>query len=148
MNRRNTFIRTRFDLCSGCGLCQLACSFQLLGGYNPHRALIRITHKSENLYHFPIVCSQCQNPYCANICPVKAIDRHPETGAMIVDHNKCIGCGLCAQYCPTGMVTIDPEIKKSVKCDLCNGNPACVITCPTGALEIAFTDSPKESDNE
>ena len=148
MNKRNSFIKTRFDLCSGCGLCQLACSFQLLGGYNPHRALIQITHKSENLYHFPIVCSQCQNPYCANICPVKAIERNPETGALVIDHKKCIGCGLCTQYCPTDMVTIDPELKKSVKCDLCNGDPSCVKACPTGALEIAFTNSPKESDNE
>ena len=148
MNKRNSFIKTRFDLCSGCGLCQLACSFQLLGGYNPHRALIQITHKSENLYHFPIVCSQCQNPYCANICPVKAIERNPETGALVIDHKKCIGCGLCTQYCPTGMVTIDPELKKSVKCDLCNGDPSCVKACPTGALKIAFTNSPKESDNE
>ncbi len=148
MNRRNLFIKTNFDLCSGCGMCQLACSFQLLGGYNPHRSLIQIKHKSENLYHFPIVCSQCQNPYCANICPVKAINRHPETDALIIDHKKCIGCGLCTQYCPTDMVTIDPELKKSVKCDLCNGDPSCVKACPTGALKIAFTDSPKESDNE
>ncbi|MBC2733606.1 MAG: hypothetical protein HF981_04550 [Desulfobacteraceae bacterium] len=74
-----------FDLCTGCSLCQLACSMRLLGGYNPHRALLKIEHVSENLYHFPTVCNQCANPYCANVCPVQAIQRDPTTGAMVVD---------------------------------------------------------------
>ena len=39
----NRFIKTNFDLCTGCGICQLVCSQRLLGGYNPHRALLRIT---------------------------------------------------------------------------------------------------------
>lgn len=149
MNTPDLFIRTRFDLCSGCCLCQLACSYQLLGGYNPHRALIRIHHKSENLYHFPVVCSQCQNPYCANICPVKAINRNTETGAMVIDHQLCVACGLCTKYCPTHMIIIDPGIDKAVKCDLCQGDPSCVKTCPTGALEIvAAKNSQKEPCNE
>ncbi|MBI9073972.1 MAG: 4Fe-4S dicluster domain-containing protein [Desulfatibacillum sp.] len=141
-------IKTNFDLCTGCSLCQLACSQRLLGGYNPHRALLRITHKTENLYHFPLVCNQCENPYCANVCPVKAISRNPQTGAMVVDHDTCIGCNMCRKYCPIEMVGVDPDLNKSVKCDLCNGNPACVAVCPTGALELAYRALPDKKNNE
>ena len=129
------FIKANFDLCTGCSLCQLACSARLFGGYNPHRAVLKIKHVTENLYHFPVVCNQCANPYCANVCPVKAIERNETTGAMVVDQDKCIGCNLCSRYCPIHVVGVDPDLEKSVKCDLCNGDPRCVAACPTGALE-------------
>ena len=129
-------IKTNFDLCTGCSLCQLACSARLLGGYNPHRALLKIEHRSENLYHFPVVCNQCTNAYCANVCPVDAISRSPVTGAMVVDHDKCVGCNLCHRYCPIHVVGVDEKFKKSVKCDLCDGDPQCVQICPTGALQL------------
>lgn len=135
------FIKTSFDLCTGCSLCQLACSERLLGGYNPHRALLRIDHRVENLYHFPSVCNQCANPYCANVCPAGAIARNPDTGAMVIDQKKCISCKLCRRYCPIGIIGADPETGKSVKCDLCNGDPQCVAACPTGALEFVRIDT-------
>jgi Fe-S-cluster-containing hydrogenase component 2 len=128
-------IITHFDLCTGCGICQLACSERLLGGYNPHRALLQIEHRCENLYHFPTVCNQCDNAYCARVCPVGAIGRDPATGALVVDRDRCIACNLCHRYCPLHIVGVDAELKKSVKCDLCGGAPACVAACPTGALE-------------
>ena len=139
------FIKTNFDRCTGCGLCQLACSERLLGGYNPHRALLRISHTCENLYHFPTVCNQCENAYCANVCPVKAITRDAATAALVVDPDKCVGCNLCNRYCPLHIVGVDPERNKSVKCDLCGGDPACVAACPTDALELAWRDA---CDNE
>ena len=132
------FIKANFDLCTGCSRCQLACSMRLLGGYNPHRALLKIEHVNENLYHLPTVCNQCSNPYCANVCPVKAIMKDRNTGALVVDHDKCIACNLCHKYCPIGMIAVDPYLKKAVKCDLCDGDPRCVAACPTGALIIAF----------
>lgn len=131
-------IKSNFDLCTGCGMCQLECSFHLLGAYNPNRSLLRIETRTENLYHFPIICNQCENAYCANVCPVKAIQRNKETGALIVDHEICVGCNLCSRYCPIEMAGVDPDLKKSVKCDLCNGDPACVKVCPTGALELVY----------
>jgi Fe-S-cluster-containing hydrogenase component 2 len=133
------FIKTNFDLCTGCGICTLVCSQRLLGGYNPHRALLRITHSQENLYHHPVVCNQCQNAYCANVCPVGAIGRNPVTYALEVDHALCVGCDLCQRYCPIGVVGVDPDLKKAVKCDLCQGDPRCVAACPTGALELAVS---------
>ncbi|MBC7322564.1 MAG: 4Fe-4S dicluster domain-containing protein, partial [Acetomicrobium sp.] len=93
-------IITHFDLCTGCKLCQLACSERIFAGYNPHKSLLQIKHHSENLYHFPIVCNQCENAYCSRVCPVDAILRDSFTGAMVVDPDKCIACNLCNIYCP------------------------------------------------
>jgi len=33
------------------------------------------------------------------------------------------------------VITIDPDSKKALKCDLCGGEPACVPACPVNALE-------------
>jgi Fe-S-cluster-containing hydrogenase component 2 len=137
-------ILTHFDLCTGCSLCQLACSAHHRGGYNPHQALLDIRHASENLYHFPTVCNQCRNPYCANVCPVEAVSRQPRTGALTVDAQRCIGCGLCRRYCPVGMIRVDAVSGKALKCDLCGGDPACVAACPTGALELVAAVAPQE----
>lgn len=143
---RHHFIKTSFDRCTGCSLCQLACSARLLGGYNPHRAALAIRHRTENLYHFPTVCNHCQNPFCANVCPVAAISRHPDTGAMVVNSGACIGCGMCARYCPIDMIRVDADRGKAVKCDLCGGDtPRCVATCPTGALVLAVCETGAES---
>ncbi|MDX2440134.1 MAG: 4Fe-4S dicluster domain-containing protein [Desulfobacterales bacterium] len=130
-----TYIHTNFDKCTGCSICQLACSFDLFKGYNPRLARLTIKSKKENLYHLPVVCNQCENAYCMNVCPVKAINRSDE-GIVAIDPDKCIGCGLCAQYCPIEMIFINPETKKAYKCELCQGEPLCVEACPTGALEL------------
>ncbi len=133
-------IQTRFDLCTGCRLCQMACSFHHLDGYNPRRSRLRIEDRSENLYHFPVVCNQCENPYCANVCPVNAIERDPKTSALVVDQERCIGCGLCIRYCPVEMIHLDPVLEKAVKCNLCNGIPECVSACPTSALILVIKE--------
>ncbi len=130
------FIRARFDICTGCSLCQIACSNHLSGGYNPSRSVLRIEHRRENLYHLPVVCTQCENAYCANVCPFKAITVDEKSGAKVVNAEKCDGCGLCVEYCPIEVIFMDPETEKAVKCDLCGGDPKCVQICPTEALSF------------
>ena len=137
---KRLFIKTNFDLCTGCSLCQLACSGKILGGYNPYRSALRIRNERENLYHFRVVCNQCDNAYCMNVCPAQAISADAATGVKLVDHDKCVGCGICARYCPIGVIAVDPELKKSVKCDMCGGDPLCVKTCPTGALQAVTVE--------
>lgn len=107
----------------------------LFGGYNPGLSRLVILNKTENLYHFPIVCNQCENAYCMNVCPAKAIKRNT-SGVVTIDTKKCIACGLCAQYCPIGVIVLDPETGKAFKCELCQGKPLCIEACPTGALEL------------
>ena len=109
----------------------------LTGGYNPRRSRLLIQAENENLYHIPAVCNQCENAYCMNACPANAILRN-EDGIVCIDHDKCISCGLCVQYCPMGMATLDPDTGKAVKCELCQGQPLCVEACPTFALELVY----------
>ncbi len=130
-----TLIHIHFDKCTGCSLCQLACSMDLTCGYNPRRSRLAIHRRHENLYHIPVVCNQCENAYCMNVCPSNAITRN-DKGIVCIDQKGCVGCGLCVEHCPIGAVTLDPDTKKAVKCELCQGNPLCVEVCPTGALEL------------
>lgn len=130
------FIKANFDLCTGCRLCQLACSERNFHGFNPRLALLKISPSPDHLCHFPVPCSHCRNPFCMNVCPAGAIYRDESTDAVRIDAESCIGCGLCAKYCPVGVIIREPEGKKFAKCDLCGGEPKCVSACPTGALVL------------
>ena len=41
---------------------------------------------------------------CLYVCPTGAAD----TENSIIDVNKCIGCGVCAQSCPSGAISMVP----------------------------------------
>jgi anaerobic dimethyl sulfoxide reductase subunit B (iron-sulfur subunit) len=66
--------------------------------------------------------------------------KDPETDLVVVDADKCIGCGHCAMACPYGVPTVDRKAGHSVKCDGCidrvkaGKKPICVEACPLRAL--------------
>lgn len=132
---------TRFDVCTGCRVCELVCSFVKEGAFNPRYARLRIEAAAAGLYQQPVVCIQCDNPACMRVCPTGAIYRDSLTQAVILNQDKCHNCGLCVQYCPIAMVQVYPGASKPSKCDHCEGEPACVAFCPTGAL--VFVDIPE-----
>lgn len=65
--------------------------------------------------------------------PVGAISRD-DNGAMVVNHDRCLRCKMCAIACPLGATLYDYVEDKMVKCDPCGGDPACVKLCPSGAI--------------
>jgi Fe-S-cluster-containing hydrogenase component 2 len=71
-----------------------------------------------------------------DVCPVGAISRDEETGAIVLDQDLCIGCNMCLTVCPLGGISVDPETGTIIKCDLCQGDPECVKHCVYGALEF------------
>lgn len=137
------YLRSEFDLCTGCGICLLVCSKRAFGGYNPRLALLRILSEDENLVNRPLVCTQCENPFCLQVCPVHAISKDPETGVVLIDKETCTGCGDCVSACPDHMIRLDND-RKADKCDLCGGDPLCVKYCPSGALKLVELVSKQE----
>jgi Fe-S-cluster-containing hydrogenase component 2 len=131
-------ILTDYSLCTGCRICQLACSEKKCSSYNPSRALLRIKEHDE-VYNSPIVCMQCGNPACLRVCPIGAISKD-SNNTVIIDHDKCTGCGICQKYCPQNVIVLytqnNSQKKKAHKCNLCEGFPECASACPTGALKI------------
>lgn len=136
-------IQVDVDKCVGCRTCEVTCSLKNTGQSNPTRSRIRVI-RYEKLGHFhnyiPMVCQQCSEPLCMDACPVNALSRNNETGAVVVDEDNCIGCRVCTMVCPIGGVSIDPVTKIAVKCDLCGGDPECVKVCDQEALRLVSRD--------
>jgi Fe-S-cluster-containing hydrogenase component 2 len=123
------------DKCSGCHICELACSATKNRAFGPRRARITVKTIEPGIIDLVTVCLQCSDPACMKICPVNAIRKDENTGIVLIDEGKCTGCGLCTKVCPVGAIKLDPKTRKAIKCDLCLGDPVCVKWCPTGALE-------------
>ncbi len=123
-------------ICSGCETCQLMCSLEKSGAFNPKKSRIKVVSLSVGI-SMPITCQQCEDPACQKACPEKAIVPHKKLNLVMVDEKKCTGCMACVGACPFGIMAYDPEKKKAIKCDLCEGNPACVQYCPSKVLVLA-----------
>ncbi|MBI4594972.1 MAG: 4Fe-4S dicluster domain-containing protein [Candidatus Tectomicrobia bacterium] len=114
-------------LCIGCQECELVCSLTKTGIFNPKLARIKVVF-SEGGATYPIICRHCQKPACKEACPVDALSHNLETGAVVLDEKKCIGCRACVEACPFGAIQVGPN-NEILKCDLCGGNPVCVQFC-------------------
>ncbi len=122
--------------CTGCGLCELACSYENEKVYNPAKSRIKVERVGMPAEAIVVACEQCIKAECVDACPLNAIAENEETGAYVVDESICTGCGLCVEACPLDIIKIHPEKEVAMKCDLCNGNPKCIGRCPTGALSL------------
>lgn len=92
-------------------------------------------------------CRHCLEPACASACPVGALHA-TETGAVMYDNDKCLGCRYCMMACPYGIPRYDwdEQVPYVRKCILCydkikeGGQPACTSSCPTGATIFGTRD--------
>lgn len=55
---------------------------------------------------------------------------------ILIDEEKCNGCGLCAKACAEGAIAIVDGKAKLVSEIYCDGLGACIGECPEGALTI------------
>lgn len=119
------------DRCTGCRSCELACSASKEGEFIPERSRIHILSNTMEGWSRPILCLQCEDPMCMGVCPVEAISKTKTTQGdhlIEIDRGKCIGCHRCMVACPIGAIDFFPNLK-SIKCDLCGGDPQCVKFC-------------------
>ena len=99
-------------------------------------------------------CMHCLQPACVTVCPTEALYK-TEEGPVLYDENRCIGCQYCRTACPFSIPRFDWEKERVVrKCVMCadrieNGlEPACVKTCPPGALSFGEREAAIAKANE
>jgi len=129
--------------CTGCRMCEVVCSASHGSGTNPAKSRIHVIKWEWEGLMIPMFCQQCKDAPCIVACPVKALYRDEEYGRVIVDTERCIGCKLCIAVCPFGGMGWDSEENRVIKCDFCDGDPACVRFCSTQA--IRFVDASEVS---
>jgi Fe-S-cluster-containing hydrogenase component 2 len=126
--------------CVACGQCEIVCALFKKAYYDPNASCIRVEISVEESLSYPILCIQCEDPKCQQSCPSGAILRNEETGAVVVDEDRCIGCKMCILACPFGCIRFQEKERKVLKCDLCSGDPECIHFCPTQALEFCESE--------
>ena len=159
--------------CIGCHACAIACKAEngtppdvwwskVLTGEVGKYPNARITYK-------PVLCMHCQNAPCVDVCPTGASFKRAD-GIVVVDYDKCMGCGYCRVVCPydarTFVEKIEPYYPEfgltpyeevmykkhqagvAEKCNFClervaqGQEPACVETCPAYARHFGDLDDP------
>lgn len=131
--------------CVGCNVCAIACSLRHTGTCNPARARLRVDTDEDIGLTFMRVCHRCKKPPCKDACPEEALSKDPDTGVMVLDEERCIGCGECIAACPFGAMFLDPATEFPIVCDLCRGDPACYKFCSIKAISYKPSDSPTEN---
>lgn len=141
------WIARDYSRCSGCRRCEVACSSHHEGKIWPDASRVRVYMLVPGA-EFPHLCSQCDDAPCIKSCPVSALTVSKYTGAIIVDDEKCTGCGECIEACPGRIPFIHPTRGKAVICDLCNGDPQCVRVCHEGRWDALYLTSKTPMGNE
>lgn len=156
--------------CIGCKACQIACSEwndlrdevgECVGVYdNP----IDLTDQSWTVMRFQETeeygklewlirkdgCMHCADPGCLKACPSPGAIIQYENGIVDFHEENCIGCGYCVSGCPFNIPRISKKDNKAYKCTLCSDRvavgqePACVKTCPTGAIQFGTKENMKK----
>jgi carbon-monoxide dehydrogenase iron sulfur subunit len=132
------------EVCMGCHLCEVYCQLQhaqskdLIKAFkreSPH-PLPRLRVEEKGAVSLSVRCHQCDEAPCIYACLTGAITRDHVTGVIRVDEERCAGCWTCILVCPFGAIRRDSKQRKTIKCDLCEGEnvPVCVANCPNEAL--------------
>ncbi|MDR2504309.1 MAG: dimethylsulfoxide reductase subunit B [Deltaproteobacteria bacterium] len=148
--------------CSGCKTCMVAC---IDGNDLPLGVMWRrvaeytgggwvkqpgSTYSQDVFsYYASISCNHCADPICVKNCPTTAMHKNAQ-GIVLVDHNKCVGCGYCRWSCPYSAPQLNKALGKMTKCDFCAKRldaglkPLCVQACPMRAIHFGEYEELKQ----
>ena len=99
-------------------------------------------------------CMHCADPGCLKACPAPGAIVQYSNGIVDFIEEHCIGCGSCVTGCPFNIPRISKQDNKAYKCTLCSDRvgvglePACVKTCPTGAITFGCKEDMIEQAEE
>lgn len=130
------------SLCTGCRSCEMACSFAHTSSFSFNDSRIRIEKTEEDGQDIPLVCRQCDNSRCLEVCAPGALERDPVSRALCFNPKLCDKCHKCVEACAFCAVNVHPDSGHPLFCDLCGGDPACVERCPSGALVYGRVGEP------
>ncbi len=135
------FVSADLEKCTGCSVCEYACSMVKEKTYNPTKSRIRAIRLGP-LANIAITCRHCEDPACVTACPKEALSQEEKTGVIMIDEEKCNGCSWCIEACPFGAMMLHPTKGVVSTCDNCKdlGEPQCVKWCPEEALEFLTAD--------
>jgi 2-oxoglutarate ferredoxin oxidoreductase subunit delta len=75
--------------------------------------------------------------------------RRPPRGRVTVFPNWCKGCGLCVEFCPTGVLEQGPDGRVTVthpeRCTACRW---CELHCPDFAIFVADIEPEERAEAE
>jgi formate dehydrogenase iron-sulfur subunit len=138
------------DACTGCKACVVGCN--KMNGLDPDETWRAVGTIHGGTTHHPIqqtvttACHHCLDPACMSGCPVGAYEKNPETGIVKHLDDQCIGCQYCTLTCPYEVPQYNKRLGIVRKCDMCQDRlaegeaPACVESCPNGAIAIKIVD--------
>ena len=93
--------------CTGCLQCEMACSYENYGMFNPSKSRIKVFSFEHEGRKVPYTCTQCADAWCMTACPVDAIigaAKHMHTVLV----GECTGCELCLAPCPVDCIQMVP----------------------------------------
>ena len=135
--------------CTGCGTCSIACKDR--AGLPDELDFLQVeaneggVYPDPELYYRVVHCFHCDQPACAEACPVEAISKE-EDGLTVINAEECTGCGECIEACPFDAIVMLPD-GIAAKCDGCADEIArgwtttCVRACPMRALYYDTEDA-------
>src|ERR1700761_4437244 len=95
-------------------------------------------------------CMHCEDPGCLKACPSPGAIVQYTNGIVDFHEENCIGCGYCIAGCPFNIPRLSKTEHRVYKCTLCSDRvsvgqePACVKTCPTGAIMFGTKEDMKQ----
>ncbi|MDP1733538.1 MAG: 4Fe-4S dicluster domain-containing protein [Sulfuritalea sp.] len=102
--------------CMGCKSCVAACMVE--NHYTPGSSWNEMMENEIGAYpnvrktFVTMGCMHCELPSCKAACDAvgaKAISKNA-FGVVLIDYDKCIGCGYCGAACPYGVPQLNKEV--------------------------------------